>query len=105
MKKVHIGKEIEKRLLKMGMSISEFSVRIGCSRRSVYRMFEKNSIDIDILRRCSEVLETNFIKDYYLEEGCFKDRKTFVAIPIDEKLIDEGITITVIIKNELTGIK
>lgn len=100
MKKVHIGKEIEKKLSERKMSITEFAERISYSRRSVYRMFEKNSIDIELLERISTVLKFDFIEEYYSSKNRAVGNKVYVSVPIDEERLNDKMVVTFMIKEE-----
>lgn len=64
---VHIGQLIRIELIKQHHSATWFAQKIACSRTSVYKIFEKSSIDTDLLLRISEVLKVDFFKVYSLE--------------------------------------
>ena len=63
--KVFIGEVIKRRVDELGMSHSEFARRINCSRTSLYNLFAKKSIDIDLLLLISEVLDYDFLAEVY----------------------------------------
>ena len=60
---VHYGKEVLSKLESRGMSKSEFAKRIKCSRNNVYNIFNREDVDLRLLRRISEVLDFDFIHD------------------------------------------
>lgn len=58
-----IGLLIKKELERQERSISWFARKIGCDRSNVYRLFQKNSIDTQLLARISVVLSHDFFSD------------------------------------------
>ena len=64
-RKVFIGEVIKRRVDELGMSHSEFARRINCSRTSLYNLFAKKSIDVDLLLLISEVLDYDFLAKVY----------------------------------------
>lgn len=50
------------------MSIAEFATRINRTRPTVYDIFNRKSIDTDLLIRISEVLHYDFLREVYLKE-------------------------------------
>ncbi|MCX7729197.1 MAG: helix-turn-helix domain-containing protein [Bacteroidia bacterium] len=65
--KIHIGKLIQDKVHKSGLTISEFAEKINLSRPAVYQMFNKQSIDLDLLKRISVILNENLLKHVYFE--------------------------------------
>ena len=59
---VHYGQVVKNKLKERGMTISEFSRRINCSRSNVYDIFKRKYIDIPLLEKISEVLCYNFTR-------------------------------------------
>lgn len=59
-----IGQLIKSELLKQERSVAWFSRKIHLDRSNVYRLFQKNSIDTDLLRRISQVLGRDFFALY-----------------------------------------
>lgn len=68
MKNVHIGSIIRAKLEESSLSIAEFAERINRTRPTVYDIFNRKSIDTDLLIKISEVLEYNFLQEVYLED-------------------------------------
>lgn len=59
--KVHIGKKIRESVKRSGMSVTEFAEKINYSRRNIYSIFTKESIDTALLEKISKVLEQDFL--------------------------------------------
>ena len=68
-KDVKIGKRIRIVFDQMPKTctISWFAAQLNCDRRNVYRIFEKDNIDIHLLARISQILNHDFFRD--LSEG------------------------------------
>lgn len=64
LKKIHIGKEIKKRLDEKKMSKSEFARRIGMPQQHVNRIFERDTIETKRLEAVCEALDFNFFSLY-----------------------------------------
>ena len=61
---VHIGKTIEQVLREQGRSVSWFAKQICCERTNVYSIFQRASIDTELLLRISRVLSYDFFEEY-----------------------------------------
>ena len=57
-----IGKLIQEELLAQERSVSWFARKLHLDRSNVYRLFQKNSIDTDLLSRISIILGRNFFE-------------------------------------------
>lgn len=57
--KPSIGKIIQEKVNRSGMTITEFAEKINLSRPAVYQMFNKESVDSDLLFRISLLLGEN----------------------------------------------
>ncbi len=68
MKDIHIGSIIRRKLEESQLTIAEFAKRINKTRPTAYDIFNRKSIDIDLLIKISEVLEYNFLLEVYLKE-------------------------------------
>ena len=55
--------KVKKRVDERGMPVAEFSRRINRSRNTVYSIFNREFIDLKLLRDISEVLDFDFIHD------------------------------------------
>ena len=61
---IHIGEEIQERLRQKRMKVIEFSRRINTNRNNVYDIFNRKSIDTNLLEKISEALEFDFFRLY-----------------------------------------
>lgn len=61
---MHIGQLIRVELVRQQHSATWFAQAMGCSRTSVYKIFEKSSIDTDLLLRICDVLKVDFFRIY-----------------------------------------
>lgn len=64
MKNIHIGSIIQKYMYNHGISPQWLASKIGCNRSKIYKIYEKKSIDIDLLIKISEILNYNFLDEY-----------------------------------------
>lgn len=62
---IHIGNIIETELRKQERSVSWFARKIYCDRSTVYSIFQRQSIDTQMLLKISQVLNHNFF-EYYI---------------------------------------
>lgn len=46
------------------MSVTEFAKRVNYSRRNIYSIFDKESVDTATLKKIGDVLEQDFFLDY-----------------------------------------
>lgn len=76
MKDIHIGSIIRSKLEESPLSIAEFAERISRTRPTVYDIFNRKSIDTDLLVRISEVLDYDFLREVYLQEAQEKEPPT-----------------------------
>lgn len=60
----HIGKIIRQRLEETGMNKSEFARRINTTPQNIYGIFKRKSLDTDLLKEISQVLEYDFFQYY-----------------------------------------
>lgn len=67
--KFHIGHRIKAIFEQQHLSVSEFARQIHCERTNVYTIFNRPSIDIELLARISRVLNHNFFEDVMNEYG------------------------------------
>lgn len=63
MDKKTIGELIEEEVRKQNLSITDFAKMICCERANVYKIFQRNTLDIEQLARISKVLGRNFFED------------------------------------------
>lgn len=62
--KVNIGTIIKQTLKSEGISVSEFAQQIHCTERNVYKIFNKPSIDTNLLARINIALGKNLFSYY-----------------------------------------
>ena len=60
MAKIHIGKKIREVVDKSAFTIVEFAKAINLSRDGAYKIFAKEYIDTDQLKKISETLQHDF---------------------------------------------
>lgn len=93
-KKIHLGKLIKEKFEESNLSISEFARRINRSRSVVYDIFERQSIDIEMLENISEALNFDFLKYLCFEEKeekkLSKDLYIILKVVEKENLPNEG---------------
>lgn len=65
---VHIGHKIKEVVHDTNISVKEFSSKINKSRTVVYSIFERRTVDTELLKKISEVLKHDFFQ-YYCAEG------------------------------------
>lgn len=72
---LHIGHLIQTQLKADHRSVGWLAREIGCTRNNVYKIFNKASLDSDLLLRISKAMQFNFFR-YYTEEVAkgFMDR-------------------------------
>ncbi|MCR4663888.1 MAG: XRE family transcriptional regulator [Paludibacteraceae bacterium] len=61
---IHIGKTIEQVLRGQGRTVSWFAKQICCERTNVYSIFQRSSIDTELLLRISRILSYDFFEVY-----------------------------------------
>jgi len=65
---MNIGERIKGVYEKSGIKLTDFADRIGTVRQNVYRIFEKDNIDVALLVKISSVLSHNFF-EYFDVKG------------------------------------
>jgi len=66
---IHIGKIIREKLSEKSMTVIELAARIHRANPTVHNIFERKSIDTDLLIAISKALDYDFIHQvYYTEE-------------------------------------
>jgi hypothetical protein len=67
-----IGVLIKDELAAQERTVSWFARKLHTDRSNIYRLFQKNSVDTDLLSRISVVLNKNFfalLSEYYTEKN------------------------------------
>ena len=61
---MHIGDLIRRKVAEKGISVVSFAEQLSCTRINVYKMFNRQSLDTELLLRVSKVLEFDFFSCY-----------------------------------------
>ena len=64
---IHIGHLIQEQLRKDNRSVGWLARQIPCSRNHVYKIFNKPSLDSDLILRISNAMNFNFFQYYTAE--------------------------------------
>ena len=87
--KINIGHKIREVLTERGMTITEFAGRINRERTTVYSIFDRKSIDIDLLIKISEALDFDFIHEVYFPKDTKKiSSKMLIAVEIEKSELE-----------------
>lgn len=71
MKRINIGLEVKSKVEEAGLSKAKFAELLGIARQNIDKtVFQKHSLDTDLLCNISEVLNCNFFDYYKSEEQC-----------------------------------
>ena len=62
MERLHIGHLIRTRLEEKGQTVTWLARQVPCSRTNIYKIFDRPSIDTDMLARLSDILGFDFFK-------------------------------------------
>lgn len=57
---MHVGKLIKQKMEEQGRTVVWLSRQLSCCRTNVYKIYEKESIDTNLLMRISKVLDYDF---------------------------------------------
>jgi DNA invertase Pin-like site-specific DNA recombinase len=60
---INIGEKIKEELLLQERSVTWFAKKLGCTRMTIYRIFEKQSIDTQQLLQISRILNHDFFSE------------------------------------------
>lgn len=75
---IHIGKKIKEELYRQNFSVTLFAKRINRTRNVVYNIFERESIDTELLNKIGKVLNIDFFSLYSAQKEYSTDNiKTF----------------------------
>lgn len=61
---MHIGQILKEKLKEDGKSVVWLARELGCHRTNIYNLFEKYSIDTQLLERISIIMRHNFFELY-----------------------------------------
>ena len=60
---MHIGKKIRTVMRSQGRSVSWLAAQIPCDRSNIYNIYKRDTIDVKLLMRLSDILGHNFLQD------------------------------------------
>ena len=60
---MHIGKKIRTVIRSQGRSVSWLAAQIPCDRSNIYNIYKRDTIDVKLLMRLSDILGHNFLQD------------------------------------------
>ena len=69
---IHIGSIIKGLVKTKGLTVEEFSNKINCTRRNAYKIFDKPSIDTELLVTISKAIGENLFFRYLKDEEIVK---------------------------------
>lgn len=61
---IHIGKYIRNIALKKGVTAEELAQSISCSRKHIYKIYQKYQVDTGLLLSLSKALQHDFFAEY-----------------------------------------
>ena len=102
MEKIEIGKKIKEKFSESNLTINEFAELLNCERTNVYRIFERKSVDSELLCKISKILGFNFM-DYYLEKEKKKNESLKFTFEFtgNQLIIHKTSEIKVIVKEDI----
>lgn len=80
---IHIGSLIKAKVEERGLSISDFARVLHYERTNIYKIFKRQSIDVDLLIRISRVLEYDFLREVYLKHTPEPSCRTICSITLE----------------------
>lgn len=98
---LHIGKKIRAVLLEQQMPVSVFAKKIKRSRNVVYDIFERESVDTNLLFAISKVLQYDFFSFYKTKNTSTNENSDLTDTSLN-KLQEQEISA---LKNEITYLK
>lgn len=64
MNQIFIGKSIEYELRNQERSVVWLARKLNCNRTNIYKIFNRSTIDTELLLRISNVIQRNFFEEY-----------------------------------------
>ena len=91
-----IGKVIEERIKAQNVNVTKFAEALHTSRNNVYDIFERESIDTDLLKKIGHLLNYDFFQDL-LEPKTIREivirhsttNKVYVELALDDDAITQ----------------
>jgi transcriptional regulator with XRE-family HTH domain len=84
MKNIHIGEMIKQKRKENGMTVTAFAKAIHRTRTDAYSIFKRESIDIELLTKISEVLNYDFVAKYSPQQETY-----LVIVEVDEQKLNK----------------
>ncbi|MBI3519976.1 MAG: hypothetical protein HY062_11540 [Bacteroidetes bacterium] len=70
---IHVGKKIKEEVFRQNMSVIDFAKKINRTRNVAYDIFERESIDTDLLNKIGKVLNCDFFSMYSSQKEYLSD--------------------------------
>jgi len=86
LKEIHIGNIIKDKLNEKSMSVTELALLINRQRSTVYDIFERKSIDTELLIKIGTALNYDFILNVYYPDT---SQKAKIIIEVERSEIDK----------------
>lgn len=64
---IHIGSVIKQKMTEQNRTVVWMAKQLSCGRANVYKIFEKYSVDTEVLRKLSVILDFDFFELYSKE--------------------------------------
>jgi transcriptional regulator with XRE-family HTH domain len=100
---VHIGKIIKKAVKKKGISVTDFADKVNYSRRNVYEIFDRETIDTSLLLKINKVLEENLFI-HYISDNDIENLKNFKSNPEELKGILKDLRAEIVKLQEINSL-
>ena len=65
-KEIHIGQLVKSVFDNSHLSVSELARQLHCDRSNVYSIFQRRSVDVELLAKLSKILDYNFLEEAML---------------------------------------
>lgn len=62
-KEIHIGQLVKSVFDSSQLSVSELARQLYCDRSNVYSIFQRRSVDVELLAKLSKILNYNFLEE------------------------------------------
>lgn len=79
---MHIGNLIRKKVKEQNKTSVWLAEQLSCSRTNVYKLYDKKSIDTDVLFRISSILRFDFFSIY--SEEVFQEGLSLIGLPANQ---------------------
>ena len=70
---IHVGRKIKEEVYRQNLSVVNFAKKINRTRNVVYDIFERESIDTDLLNKIGKVLNCDFFSMYSSQKEYLSD--------------------------------